>query len=51
MSIPHPNEQEKTYEFRGKTFSCQPSIIQVLNIALATNGVNDRYIEVKKNAS
>ena len=40
-------EEEKLYTFRGKTFPCNPKIIQQLNLALTYNRAKERYEEVK----
>lgn len=40
--------EEKLYTYQGKTFYCNPSIIQKLNLALAYNGAKERYEEVKR---
>jgi hypothetical protein len=38
---------EKQYEFRGKIFKCSEKTIVQLNYALALNGSDDRYVEIK----
>lgn len=40
-------EGEKLYIFQGKIFSCNPKIIQKLNLALSYNRSKERYEEVK----
>jgi hypothetical protein len=44
---PGSSDEENLYEFRGKRFSCKPSTIQQLNLALAYNRSNERYEQVK----
>jgi len=39
---------EKTYTFRGKTFSANPATVKELNYALALNRSTERYVEVAK---
>jgi hypothetical protein len=48
MHAPSQSTKEKQYSYQGKTFLCDSKTIQVLNLALATNGKEERYREVKK---
>lgn len=41
-------DSEKMYRFRGKTFLCNPKIIQQLNLALAYNRAKERYEEIEQ---
>lgn len=41
-------EGEKLYTFRGKVFSCNPKIIQKLNLALAYNRSKEHYEQVEQ---
>lgn len=45
------NEEQKLYTYQGKTFYCNPAVIQKLNIALAYNRSKERYEEVKQNTT
>lgn len=51
MTLGIKQEKQKLYTYQGKTFYCNPSIIQKLNIALAYNRSKERYEEVKQNTT
>lgn len=39
--------KNKKYKYKGKIIECEERIIRQLNLALAMNRSEDRYVEVK----
>lgn len=39
--------KNKKYKYKGKIIECEEHIIKQLNLALAMNRCEDRYVEIK----